>query len=99
MEGKVFQGLNKLEEIRRTEKVFYSNAGFYTIETWTPEVLCICRTYDNEKLIGIFNFSEFDKTAWINETDGEYVDLLTGNKMQASGVNNPAYGFYYLQRK
>lgn len=99
VEGKVFQGLNKLEEIRRTEKVFYSNAGFYTIETWTPEVLCICRTYDNEKLIGIFNFSEFDKTAWINETDGEYVDLLTGNKMQASGVNIPAYGFYYLKRK
>lgn len=99
VEGKVFQGLYNLEQIRKTEKVFYSDADFWTIETWTPEVLCICRCYGDEKLIGLFNFSEYDKTAWINETDGEYVDLLTGAAVKASAVDIPAYGFYYIKRR
>ena len=99
VEGKVFQGLYNLEQIRKTEKVFYSDADFWTIETWTPEVLCICRCYGDEKLIGLFNFSEYDKTAWINETDGEYVDLLSGAPAKASAVDIPAYGFYYIKRR
>ena len=61
-------------------------------------MLCICRCKDGDKLIGLFNFSEYNKTAWINETDGEYEDLISGRRMRASGVNIPAYGFYYLKR-
>ena len=48
--------------------------------------------------LGVFNFSEFDKTAWINETDGDYVDLISGRKMKAAGVNIPAFGYYYLKK-
>ena len=40
----------------------------------------------------------FDKTAWINETDGDYVDLISGRKMKAAGVNIPAFGYYYLKK-
>ncbi|MDO5350546.1 MAG: amylosucrase [Lachnospiraceae bacterium] len=99
VEGRMFRSLNELEQIRKREKVFVSNADTWTIETWDSGVLCIGRYYEGEKLIGIFNFSEYDKTAWINETDGEYVDLISGKRMQASGVNIPAYGFYYLKRE
>ncbi len=98
VEGKIFSALNELETIRKNEKAFMSNADTWTIETYEREVLCIGRYYEGEKIIGLFNFSEHDKTAWINETDGEYEELLTGQRMKACGVDIPAYGFYYLKK-
>lgn len=99
VEGKIFASLKRLEELRRNEKAFVSYADTWTIETWEPAILCIGRYYDGEKIIGLFNFSEFEKTAWIDETDGDYVDLLSGEDVKASGLNVPAYGFYYLKKK
>lgn len=99
VQSKIFTGLKQLEQIRQTEKVFVSGADTWTIETWDPAVLCIGRYYEGEKLIGLFNFSEYDKTAWINETDGDYVELISGKEMKPAGVNIPAYGFYYLKKK
>lgn len=98
VEGKLFYGLQQLEQIRKTEKTFVSNADTWTIETWDSAILCIGRYFEGEKIIGLFNFSKFDKTAWIDETDGMYIDLLSGREMKASGVEIPAYGFYYLKR-
>ena len=63
VEGKLFQGLCLLENIRKTEKAFMSDADTWTIETWEPAVLCMGRYYDGEKIIGLFNFSEQEKTA------------------------------------
>lgn len=98
VEGRIFSALDKLETIRKTEKAFVSNADTWIIETYEKELLCIGRYYEGDKIIGIFNFSEHDKTAWINEDDGEYEELLTGRKMKACGVDIPAYGFYYLKK-
>ena len=97
--GKIFSRLSRLEEIRRQEKVFVSYADTWTLDTWQREILAIGRYYEGEKLIGLFNFSEHDRTAWINETDGMYVDLITGKEMEAKGVDIPAYGFFYLKKK
>ncbi len=98
VEAKIFHGLGQLEKIRKKEKAFMSDADTWTIETWDNSVLCIGRYLEGEKIIGLFNFSEFDKTAWINETDGDYVDLVSGEKRKAAGVDIPAYGFYYLKK-
>ena len=98
VQGRIFGMLDRLEQLRRSEKAFMSDADTWTIETWEKEVLCIGRYYDGDKVIGLFNFSEHDKTAWINETDGDYVDMLSGRKMKAAGVDIPAYGFYYLKK-
>ena len=98
VEGKVFERLDQLEHIRKTEKVFVSNADTWTLDTWEAGVLCIGRYYEGDKMIGLFNFSEYDRTAWINETDGMYTDLISGEKMEARGVNIPAFGFYYLKK-
>ena len=83
--------------IRRREKAFVSGADVWTLDTWQKEVLAIGRWYDGEKIIGIFNFSEHDRTAWINESDGLYEDLYTGKILEAKGVDMPAYGFYWLK--
>ncbi|EOS22763.1 hypothetical protein C806_03376 [Lachnospiraceae bacterium 3-1] len=97
--GKMFQGLKKLEEIRKSEKAFVSNADTWTVDTWDESILCIGRYYEGDKIFGLFNFSEFDKTAWINEEDGDYVELISGEELKPVGVNIPAYGFYYLKKK
>ena len=51
---------------------FVAEADAWTIETWDASILCIGRYFEGDKIIGIFNFSEFDKTAWIKEDDGIY---------------------------
>ena len=96
---KVYHGLEKLEEIRAKEPVFMSNAVFYTLETYEQSIICVVREYEGERLIGLFNFSEFDKTAWINEADGVYQDLVTGKEMVAVAVGVPGNGFFWLKRK
>ena len=99
VEGKIFQGLERLEKIRKSEKVFVSNADTWTVETGDRSVLCIGRYFEGEKLIALFNFSEFDKETWLNETDEGYVDLMSGNKMRLANIHIPAYGFYYLKKE
>lgn len=99
VEGKMFQRLNRLEEIRKSEKVFVTNANVWTVETWEQGVLCIGRYFEGEKLFGLFNFSEYDKIAWINEIDGNYVDLISGEAIQPAGVHIQPFGFYYLKRQ
>lgn len=98
VESRIYHRLDQLEKIRKTEKAFACQADTWTIDTWDSSILCIGRCYEGEKIIGIFNFSEYDKTAWINEADGGYTDMISGQTMKASGVNIPAYGFYYLKK-
>ncbi len=98
LQGQIFGQLNRLEKLRKSEKAFMSNADTWTVETWDKSILCIGRYYDGDKIYGLFNFSEFDKTAWINERDGLYCDLLTGTLMEAAGVNIPAYGYMWLKK-
>ena len=99
VEGKMFQGLSRLVVKRKTEKVFMSDADMWTIETYDPSVLCIGRYYQGDKAIGVFNFSEFDKTAWINVEDGYYEDMFTGEILDARSVYVPAYGFCWLKKR
>jgi len=97
--ARIFSRLDQLEKIRKSEKVFTCQADTWTIDTFDASVLCIGRYYEGEKIMGIFNFSEYDKTAWINETDGVYTDMISGEKRKAAGVDIPAYGFLYLKRE
>lgn len=98
VEAQVFLQLKKLEDIRKSEVAFMTDADCWTLETWDSHVLSIGRYKDQEKIIGIFNFSSESKTAWINEDDGEYEDLISGKKLEAKGVDVPGYGFYYLKK-
>ena len=98
VQQRIFDGLGELEKIRAKEQVFVTNAGFYTLETYENAVLCLVREFGGDKVIGLFNFSEYDKTAWIDQQDGEYEDLITGQRMKASGVNIPGNGYYWLKR-
>ena len=51
--------------------------------------------------LGILGFPNcgYEKRAWINGVEGEYVDLLTGQERIIIGISIPVYGFYYLKQK
>lgn len=95
----IFEGIKKLESIRAQFPVFRTDAEVWTIDTWDDAVLGLVRRSGEEKLIALFNFSEFDKVAWINEEDGMYKDLISGRRLEAKGVQIPAYGVYWLMRE
>lgn len=98
VEGRIYQGLSCLEKLRKQHKAFVSYADTWTMETFAQSVLAMGRYYDKEKIIGIFNFSEQDKTACIDGQDGKYGDLVTGRKISIKCVEVPAYSFYWLQK-
>ena len=99
VENQIFTRLDRLEHIRREEKAFVSDADTWTLDTGAKELLCIGRYYDGDQIIGLFNFSEYEKTAWVNGAEGAYVDLLSGEERTVSQITVPAYGFYYLKRQ
>lgn len=99
VQGKLFPVLDKLAHIRAAHTVFDARTPFWTIDTWDASTLAIVRENYEEKFIGIYNFSEYDRVAWINEDDGLYEDLITGRTMEAKGVQIPANGCYWLLRK
>ena len=98
VEGKIFQGLDRLEKIRRQEKVFDASASVYTYDVHDDGILCIMREKDKEKFFGIFNFSSSDKTAWMQE-EGEYENLVTKKTLEMKDVQIPAHTFIWAKRK
>ena len=48
--------------------------------------------------MGVFNFSEEERLAWIQEADGLYEDLLTGKFIKPEGLTMQPYGFYWLKK-
>ena len=88
-----------MEEIRVQHEVFAADALAWTVDTWDDSILGIVKVKGDEKMVDLFNFSGYDKVAWINEDDGMYQDLFTGREMEARGVQIPAYGYYWLLKK
>lgn len=99
IQGRVFSGIKNIAEIRKQFSVFSSNADVWTIHTGNKSVLGIVRANKNEKLIALFNFSEYDKTVCIDEDDVEYIELISKIKVQTNKINIPAYGVYWLLKK
>lgn len=97
-ENEVYWRLQRLIRVRKEFSVFDSDAFVRTVETYDNSVLGIIREKNYEKLVCLYNFSDRDKTAWINETDGQYINLITNNCCEAKAVGIPAFGFAWLMR-
>ncbi len=94
-EGRIYGEIKRLTELRKTHRVFDSNADCWVIETWDNHILGIGRYFDGEKMIGLFNFSSEDRTAWIDETEA-YTDMLSGKPRRAKQVVVRGYDFVWL---
>lgn len=91
----IYQSILSMEKIRKEHPVFLNKADVWTVETYDPAVLCLIRVYGDEKLIALFNFSNEEKTAWIQE-EGMYTDLLTGSEREGTNVVMKPYDILWL---
>lgn len=98
LQEQIFSGLAKLEKIRKTRRVFDSETATYTYDVKEDAILAILRENEEERFIGLFNFSDYDKTAWMCE-EGEFTNLWTGEKLKLHDVVIPGHGFLWASRK
>ena len=98
VEGRIFKRLRELEKLRVKHKAFLACADVWTINTYDDSVLCVGRYQDGEKIFGIFNFSENDKTVWPGE-EGAYRDMLTGALTPMKEMTLKGYEFHILREE
>ncbi|MCI8585468.1 MAG: amylosucrase [Lachnospiraceae bacterium] len=98
LQQQIFEGLSKLEKIRRERAVFRSDAAVYTYDVKDDSVLCILRENEEERFIGMFNFSDEPRTAWMDEP-GTFENLWNGEALDLVNVALPAHDFLWASRK
>lgn len=94
VQGNIFQTLDWLEKIRRQEITFDKDADVYTYDVHDDSILCVLREYKRRRFFGIFNFSNQEKTAWMQEK-GMYRNLLTGEKTELKDIRLSGYEFLW----
>lgn len=97
--GRIFGQLDRLEKIRKSGKAFAAGAETRTLDTGDRNVLGIGRACGDEEILGIFNFSEYNKKVSLTGIEGDYKDMLTGDILSPKQILLPAYGFCYLAGK
>ena len=95
VQEQIYSAIHRLWDIRSSHPVFETDADIWLLEPYNDHILGIGRSYKGEKLIALFNFSEGDETAWIDEPE-EYIDLVTGQERPAKAVGIPAGSFAWL---
>ncbi len=97
-EGQVFCGLNALGALRKTNPAFGTGADVWTLDTGDDGLLAIGRYFEGQKIIGVFNFTSWDKKVTFPYDPGAFTDMLTGELHVLQDLPVPAYGFYYLEQ-
>ena len=95
-QGKQFQGLRRLTQLRAQEPAFDARADVWTFDTGNPHVLGLGRWYEGRKLVALFNFSGDFVTASAPEA-GAFEELVYGGHYDELGhVELYPYGFVWL---
>lgn len=97
VQGSIFQTLDRLEKIRGQEITFDKDADVYTYDVHDDSVLCILREYKGRRFFGIFNFSDQEKTAWMQE-EGVYRNLLTSEMIELKDIRLRGYDFLWCEK-
>ena len=95
VEGQIFEGLNQLETIRRANTAFSCMADFWTWDIDDQSILGIGRYYRGETLVGLFNFSDEEKTIFLPA--GRYQDLISG-EAKSGWVTLKPFGYAILKQ-
>ncbi len=78
-QGKLFQGLRRLESIRAEEPCFDAGADVQVMDSGDSRVLALCRRSGGRELVCLFNFSgEFVHAG--ADREGGYTELMYGTK-------------------
>lgn len=94
VEARIFQALHQMEELRKKEAILGPDAQVCTWDTGDDGVLGLMRKYEGKTLVGIFNFTDWEKEIYFPEP-GEYQDLLEKKKLEKDRVKLPQFGFLW----
>ena len=97
VQGRLFHALSELEEIRRNESVFSTDAEVFTKDYSDTSILWIVRKSEGEELHAVFNFSDQDKEVWMPEVRS-YQNLVTGRTEQICSTLLPSWSFLWLKK-
>lgn len=98
-QGKLFQGLRRLEELRAAEPCFDARAEVAVEDAGSPHVLALCRRTGDRELICLFNFAGEFVRAHMNR-DGGYSELMYGTRYDGlRDVELWPNGFAWLLRE
>ena len=78
-QGRLFQGLRRLEGLRAKEPCFDGDADVQVEDSGDSRVLALCRRKDGRELICLFNFSGQFVRAGAGR-DGRYTELMYGTR-------------------
>ena len=78
-QGKLFQGLRRLETIRAQEPCFDAGADVWVEDSGDRRVLALCRRSGDRELVCLFNFSGQFVRAGV-ERAGRYTELMYGTR-------------------
>lgn len=95
----VWEGLKRLEDLRRQNPCFAKEAYVTTWDTCRMPVFAIRRTVGEEELVCLANFSEEGQTACLPELYGEYEDILTGETVCLQQVWLAPYQYRWCAKK
>ncbi len=98
VQEQIFSGLSKLEKIRKERDVFMSDAAVYTYDVKDVSILGILRENESERFIGLFNFHNEPRTAWMDEP-GVYTNLMTGEEITMRDVVLAGHDFLWVSKK
>ena len=98
-QGRLFQGLRRLEDLRAVEPCFDAKADVWVEDSGSSHVLALCRRTRDRELVCLFNFSAEFVHAGVDR-DGAYTELMYGTKYDGlRDVELWPNGFAWLLRE
>ncbi len=95
VQGRIYQSLRQLEDIRKSHDVFTASADLRTLDTGNDHVLGIHRERENERLYAFFNFSGDTQTAFFDGVVSGR-ELFSDKKISGMSAELPPYGFMWI---
>ena len=77
---RLWDGLRQLEKLRAGQPCFGPGAWVTTWDTHNNSVLAIVRRTGDETMACLFNFSGLAQTVWLDGLEGEFSDLISGER-------------------
>ena len=80
VQKRLWDGLRQLEKLRAGQPCFGPGAWVTTWDTHNNSVLAIVRRTGDETMACLFNFSGLAQTVWLDGLEGEFSDLISGER-------------------
>lgn len=95
----IWEGLKKLEALRRENPCFGKDAAVTTWDTCRQQVFAIRRTAAKKELVCLANFSGEGQQACLPTLCGEYEDLFTGERVDLQNVRLAPWQYRWCEKR